>query len=155
MVENENFIKFSDAVQNTWLKYLVSFITMSLSYYLMYGAILQIVLPKKAKLVFLIIGILSNWSIVNFVNIPIIQSIYGYITLIIASFIFQHKIKKLFAFVAIGLDFAFSVISLFTRNIGFVFVDNYLLLSILVIDMYLMTGLYFLYSNLIRFKKEK
>ena len=46
MVENENFIKFSDFVQNSWLKYIVSFITIFFGNYFMFGAISQnIVFP--------------------------------------------------------------------------------------------------------------
>ena len=155
MVENENFLRFSDAVQNTWLKYFISLLTMSTSYYLMFCAVVQRFFPNRKQLMFLIASVSTNWFIINFVDVTFLKTIYGYITIILAGILYQNRYKKLFGILAVILDFVFSVISLFTRNIGFVFVENYLLLSILIIDMYIMTALYFLYSNFIKLKKER
>jgi hypothetical protein len=41
VVENKNFIKFSNIVQNTWVKYLVSLFTIAVAKYLTFGAICQ------------------------------------------------------------------------------------------------------------------
>ena len=41
MVENQNFIKFSNLVQNTWVKYLVSFFTTMFGNLIMFCAISQ------------------------------------------------------------------------------------------------------------------
>lgn len=155
IVENENFIKFSDKVQNTWLKYVVSILTMSTSYYLMFCAVVQRFVPKSSQIIFFILCVFTNWSIINFVNITLLKTIYGYFTIILAGILFNKGYKKSFGFIAFGLDFGFSSISMLTRNISLGHITNYLAVLILIIDMYIMTILYYLYSNLLRIKKEK
>lgn len=154
MVENENFIEFSNIVQNTWVKYLLSLITMSISYYLMFSAVVQKIVIKGVYLYTVIICIISNWAITNFVQIPFLQTVYGYILIIICGFVFQYKWKKLLGLVAVALDFVFVLVSMITRNISLGFVTDYLTIMILMIDVYIMYLLYALYSNLIKYKKE-
>lgn len=155
MVKNENFLKFSQAVQNTWLKYLVSLLTMSASYYLMFCAVVQRFFPNINQLMFLIASVSTNWFIINFVDVTFLKTIYGYITIILAGILFNKGYKKSFGFIAFGLDFVFSSISMLTRNISLGHITNYLAVLILIVDMYIMTIVYYLYSNLSRIKKEK
>lgn len=153
MVENENFLKFSQAVQNTWLKYLVSFITIFVSYYLMFGAVAQNIRLKGSKLVFYILSALLTWVTVNFVNIFLFEMFSGYVLIFIFGFVYQDKFKKMFGALAIILDFLFSTISMLVRSIELSMITDYLILLIGCIDFYIMYCLYFLYANLLNLKK--
>ena len=155
MVENENFIKFSNTVQNTWLKYLVSLITIFVSYYFMYGAVLQKIALKGKYLVVYLLSALANWAIVNFVPIDFVRMIFGYTLIIITSICYQKGIKKYFGVLTVILDFVFSTLSMLTRGIKLSFITDYFILLIGSFDLYIMLGLYFLYSNLLNLKKEE
>lgn len=156
MVENENFLKFSELVQNSWVKYLVSFITIIGGNYLLFGAISQQLYFTKKQLIYVIPMLLSMWIVVNFIpNFLSLSYWYGYLILIIFSVITQVGWKKTFGLLAIVLDTLFVLISFLTRNIKVEFQNDYLILMVLIIDLYIMYGLYYLYANLIRIKKEK
>jgi hypothetical protein len=155
MVENENFIKFSNTVQNTWLKYLVSLITIFVSYYFMYGAVLQKVALKGKYLAVYLLSALANWAVVNFVPIDFVRMIFGYTLIIITSICYQKGIKKYFGVLTVILDFVFSTLSMLTRGIKLSFITDYFILLIGSLDLYIMLGLYFLYSNLLNLKKEE
>jgi hypothetical protein len=154
VVENENFVKFSEMVETTWLKYLVSFITMVFSNYFLFCAIKQSFTFKPKELLIYFVIILSMWTIVHFVNIESIKMCYGYFAIIIYGLIYQKKWKKLYGVLAVILQFIFSVVSMMTRNIELYLVYNYLISIILSIDIYIMYCLYYLYSNLLKLKKE-
>ena len=154
-VQNENFIKFSDLLQNTWLKHLVSFVTISVSSYLMLGAVFQNAKLKEWKLFYYIFLAITSWIVANFVNVQIIKLLWSYTVVLIASLIFNIGWKKLLGFICIALDFAFCTLSMITRNIDIVVLSNYFVALILSIDLYIMYALYYLYSNLLRMKKEK
>lgn len=153
IVENENFLKFSQSVQNTWLKYLVSFITIFVSYYLMFGAVAQNIRLKGSKLVFYILSALLTWVTVNFVNIFLFEMFSGYVLIFIFGFVYQDKFKKMFGALAIILDFLFSTISMLVRSIELSMITDYLILLIGCIDFYIMYCLYFLYANILNLKK--
>ena len=156
MVENENFIRFSNTVQNTWLKYLVSFFTIFLAKYFTFGAICQ-KFSFKLKESFVIISlIISIWAVSNFVPLGKLAfpSWHAYLVYFGLSIYYQKGFKKLFGALAIIFELIFSAISILTRNISLHILDNYLIVSILIIDVYIMIGLYYLYSNLIRLRKE-
>jgi hypothetical protein len=157
MVENENFIKFSELVQNTWLKYLLSFITVVGGNYLMFGAIAQKFLFKGKDLIVVIAMLISIWAVSNFVPLEFLGLgfWYGYALLIIFGIITQKGWKKCFGIIAILLQFAFTSISMVTRNIPLQVSENYLVVLILIIDLYIMYGLYYLYSNLIKLKSKE
>lgn len=155
MVENENFIKFSNTVQNTWLKYLVSLITIFVSYYFMYGAVLQKIALKGKYLAVYLLSAFANWAVVNFVPINFMRMIFGYTLIIITSICYQKGIKKYFGVLTVILDFVFSTLSMLTRGIKLSFITDYFILLIGSFDLYIMLGLYFLYSNLLNLKKEK
>lgn len=154
-VQNENFIKFSDLLQNTWLKYLVSLITIGTSFFLMYCAVIQHFFPKGKYAIECVLSVLAIWVSVNFVNIEIIEMFIGYVLITVWGIIHQKKFKKLLGILAVVLDFAFTTISMVTRNIELTVTTNYLVLLILLIDVYIMFCLYYLYSNLIKLKKEQ
>lgn len=154
MVENENFLKFSDLVQHTWVKYLYSLISMSVSNYLIFGAVLQKFVFKGKELIYVFFSVLSMWAVVNFVNVPILTMIYGYLPIIVSGFLFHSGKKKILGILAIILELLFSTISILVRNIDMVISSNYLISIIMSIDMYLMALIYYMYSNFIRLKKE-
>lgn len=154
MVHNENFIKFSNAVQNTWLKYLVSFIATSISYYLLFGAIFKYIkLPLKHFILY-VLTLIVVWTCSNFVPNQIVKMFGGYFLLIILSFIYNRNISRLNGLLCVGLDFVFSTLSMLTRGIQLSLITDFLILFIGSIDLYIMYALYFLYSNLISYKKE-
>ena len=154
MVENENFIKFSDLVQNTWIKYITSFVTIFVANYFVFGAISE-KFYFKGKLLYIVIGlILSIWFVSNFIDFANIKVWYGYIVLITYSAIYQKGIKRIYGFLAILLELVFTVISMSTRNIEIAIMSNYLVGFILSIDVYIMFALYYLYVNLKKINKE-
>lgn len=154
-VSNENFLKFSDLVQNSWLKYLVSFITISIVYYFMFGAVLQKFLLKGKDFILFLSSVISVWVVVNFVNIAILEMFLGYAIITVVGIVKQNRWKKLLGALTVALDFFFVTISMITRSIELQVTTNYFVLLILSIDVDLMFCLYYLYSNLIKLKKEK
>lgn len=155
MVSNENFIKFSDLIQNTWLKCVVSFFTIGIAKYLTIGAVCQKLTFKGKHLLFVLCSIISIWAVVNFVPNDIIRMIYPYEIIMMFAILYQKKWRRLYGVLAIALEFLFSTISMLVRNVPINITQNYLVIAILIIDMYIMTTLYYLYANLIRLKKEK
>ena len=155
MVENENFLKFSDLVQNTWLKYLVSLFTIAFGNYFMFGAIAQKFLFKGKDLAIVSLLIVSLWVVVNFISEFLYMSFwYGYVVLILFGVFYNKGNSKLNGVLAILLQFAFTTISIMTRDIKLGMMTDYLLTMILLIDLNIMYILYYLFSNLIRMKKE-
>lgn len=155
IVKNDNFIAFSDLVQNTWLKYLVSFATIGIGNYLLIGAICQKFYFKGKQAIVVWCAIISMWAVSNFVPLSFLYfpSYYGYIVLIGISIYYQKGWRKWYGVIAILLETAFTVISFLIRNVPVVVLDNYLMILILMIDLYLMYGLYYLYSNLIKLEE--
>lgn len=154
IVENENFIKFSQAVQNTWLKYIGSFLSTALAYYFLYGAVFKRAKFERKFLLFYIISVISVWCVSNFVRITFIQFSFGYTVIILSSLIINKRISKLNGFICVFLDFVFSTISMITRSIELTFIQDYLILMIGTIDLHIMYSLYFLYSILIKMKRS-
>lgn len=155
IVNNDNFIEFSDLVQNTWLKYLVSFFTITISNYFIICAVCQkFVFKGKAQLI-VFAAIISMWAVSNFVPIEIlyIPYYYGYIVIFAFGLYFNKGINKLAGILAVLFEFVFTSVSMIIRNIPLHIMDNYLIVSILMIDVYIMIGLYYLYSNLIRLER--
>ena len=154
VVKNDNFIKFSQKVETTWLKYLVSFITIAVAKYLTFGAICQEFRFKGKQRVIVWACIISIWAGVNFLNSDFIKMWYAYIVMVAIGFIYQKGWKKLFGVLGAIFDCSFSIISATIRNLPIEVFSNYLLTFVLIVDMFIMTALYYLYSNLNKLKKE-
>ena len=155
VVKNENFVQFCKYAESSWIKHLINAFTIFCCNYFTYGAISQ-KLYFKGKWLFIVIPMLISMWAVRFVpNIFYLNFWYGYFTLLLFGIISQKGFKRLFGLVAIILDFGFSSLSMITRNISLEVATNFLIGNILLIDMYLMYALYYLYSNLIRMKKER
>lgn len=157
MVENENFIKFSDLVQNTWLKYVVSFITISISKYFTFGAICQKFYFKNKQLAFVVLAIISIWAVSNFMPMGklLFPSWYGYIIYILLGIVYQKGWKRTYGAWAIIFETIFTIVSALVRNIKVEILSNYLVVSILIIDVYIMIILYYLYTNLSKLQGDK
>ena len=156
VVKNENFIRFSNIVQETKLRYVISFANTFIANYLLFCAISQ-KSHFKIKEFFIVFSlILSIWAISNFVPLGKIKfpSWYGYVVLILYSIVVNNGWKKLFGIISILLEALFTLISFCVRNLPLKITENYLLLMILVVDYYIMLFLYYLYINLIKLKKE-
>ena len=139
-VQNENFVKFSQKVETTWLKYLVSFITIAIAKYLTFGAICQKFVFKGKDLAFVLFGIVSIWAVSNFVPLGKLQfpAWYAYLIFIIASCMYQKGWRKSFGLFAIIFETVFTLISTIIRNVEFVVLSNYLIILVLSLDMYIM-----------------
>ena len=154
MVENENFVKFSNTVQNTWLIYLSTLITTIIANHFTFCSISEKFALKGKELIFVIFATITSWVTVNFINIEILKMWYGYIIIIIYAIIFQKSWKKLYGILALILETVFLAISMITRNVELQYVDNLMMTYILSIDFYIMYAIYYLHLNLIRIKKE-
>lgn len=154
IVSNENFVKFSDLVQNTWLKYLVSFFTIFFARYFIFCAICQKFTFKGGELIVMILFIISVWFVANFGNFQPIQATYVYIVMAVIGIVYHKSWKRLYGILAIALEFVFTTISMLVRNIPIHILDDYLITFILIIDVNIMIVLYYLYSNLLRIRKE-
>ena len=155
LVNNKNIIKLSNKFQYTWLKYLISIFTIALGNFLLFGAIAhQFYFRGKDILVFIILTI-SMWVVINFVpkNFLNIQFWYGYVVIICFGLFKQTGWKKIFGLIAVILQFLFRTISMVIRNNKLKLIDNYLILLVLLIDIYIMYALFYLYTNLIKLKK--
>ncbi len=155
VVNNQNFIAFSNTVQNTWLKYLVSFITISLVNHFRFCVIGQSFYIKGKTIMFVFLSSVTMWFVSNFVTIDIIQMLYGYLLVVLYGAITQKSYKRLLGLICVALEFGFSTVSMLIRNVSLVVSSDYILSLILSVDVYLMYALYYLYINLIRIKKEK
>ena len=83
VVKNENFVKFSNKVQNSWLKYFVSFITMSISNYFLFCAISQKLYLNLKEFIYFFLSVISMLCVVHFVNIELVKTLYGYLPIIL------------------------------------------------------------------------
>lgn len=156
VVQNENFIAFSNLVETTWLKYLVSLFTIGVANYLMIGAICQKFYFKGTQALIIALAIISMWAVANFVPVSFLNMKvwYGYIVILLIGIFYQKGKARFNGIIAIALEFVFSTISMVVRNLPIETMSNYLITAIFIFDLYLMTALYYLYSNLIKMKKE-
>lgn len=155
-VDNKNFIKFSNLIQNTWVKYLYSYFTIFLGNYLPICAICQKFYFKGKALFVLILIITSIWAVANFIpNFLYMGFWYAYFVMIIYGIVYQKGKKKLLGLLAVVFDFLFPTVSMLIRDIDLRVVSNYLMANILIVDTFIMYALYYLYANLIKLKGVK
>ena len=156
MVTNENFVKFCHIIQTTWCKYLLSFATVFIANYLILCSIAQKFYFSKAKSIFMFWLIASIWAVSNFapVDFLYLPFWYAYAIMVVWGVVHQKSWRRLYGFVAIALQFAFTTVSMLIRSVPIEIYDNYFMAIILSIDTYIMFGLYYLYSNLIALKRN-
>lgn len=155
VVTNQNFIAFSNFVQNTWAKYVVSFITILMVNHFRFCVVNQGFFVRKSHTVLFLLSSASMWAVSNFVTIDAIQVLYGYIVIVLYGVFVQKSYKRLWGLLCVALEFLFSTISILVRNVPLEVSSDYVLSLMLSIDVYIMYALYYLYTNLIRIKKEK
>ena len=154
MVENENFIRFCQYAENSWIRHIINFVTISIVNIFMYGAVRQKFFFKKYELIAFIVITISIWAIRFVPNFLLIHAWFAYSIVIIYGIINNKGKAKLNGFIASVFDLAFTVLSMSVRNIPLVICQNFIIGNILLIDMYIMYSLYYLYSNLLKIKKE-
>lgn len=157
--ESKSFIKFGELADSSFLlKVIIGLCSSYLCYWLYYGALLsKFWLSKKETIIFLCalvpLTILKVWN----ANLGLISDI-ALLFIIPIIFMKQNKVK-IFPniLIAFALNLGFQVISAFTKNlsIGYLPHESMATSLIYIIDVYLMLGLYYLYMNLKRIKKEK
>jgi hypothetical protein len=156
VVENENFIKFCNYAENSWIQYVTSLFSIFFSNFFMFCAIKQEFLPRGKSLLAIFLLILSMWFVVKFIpHFLEMQFWYGYVVIIVYGLLVQKGIKRLFGVLGVILSFAFSTISILVRNLPLEITYNYLIGNILMIDIYLMYILHYLYSNLSKLKEKE
>lgn len=153
-VHNEKIIALSAKIQNSWLRYLSSFITIFIARYFIIGAICQKFYFKGKCALFVYASIVSMWVVVDFIHIDAVKMWYGYIVMLLVGIIYHKGWKRLLGAVSIAIELVFSLVSMLTRNIQLQVIDDYLISMVGSIDLYIMFILYYLYSNLIRLRKE-
>ena len=154
MVENENFIRFCQYAENSWIRHLINFVTISIVNIFMYGAVRQKFFFNRFELLAFIVITISIWAIRFAPNFLFIHLWFSYSIIIIYGIITNKGKAKFNGIICCALDFLFSTISMLVRNIPIKICDNFIVGNILLIDMYIMYSLYYLYSNLSRIKKE-
>lgn len=158
MCENENFImvcKFAET--HFWLNYILNFIYCFISLYLfslaicgrlkykkweLYVAIATVLIGTIAKSFNVVLGLLFDiWQGIIF---PCLMSI-------------KTPKRHIYVFPANIMLFVFQAVSMFVKSVdGFVIPSNEILIGMIYsIDVFIMLGLYYLYSNISNFKKEK
>lgn len=158
--ESESFIKFGELADSSFLlKVIIGLCSSYLCYWLYYGALLsKFWLSKKETIIFLCalvpLTILKVWN----ANLGLISDIIMYFGIPI-YFMKTNKVKVFPKIViAFLLNFSFQLISMFTKNLSIGYIpqnEGVVTTFIYIIDVYLMLGLYYLYMNLKRIKKEK
>lgn len=156
MCKDERFIKFCDYVQNSFLYYVVSFITSALVHYLIWSLIFDRTKFTKSQSIILIIVFITTFVIQSimyyfgFSNYIIIMSLIRYI---IVPLILKCSWKRIL--VVNILDIVFQLISMITKNVDILNFDtNVLIALIFMIDYYIMFILTWLYNNSIRLRRE-
>lgn len=156
---NQRFIAICNYADNHLWAYftLASFNCVLCSYF----TILAMCGKFKFKTYELIIVIVSN-VVGTFVKVYLnnyIGLVFDIINAFVIPCIFLIKTPKRIVWVFVGnvILFAFQSVSLLTRNLKFDFIDaNSTLISLIFsVDVWIMCILYYLYSNLIKTKKER
>lgn len=154
--DNANFIFLSDKIENTWLRYLVSFFTIGVLNYFSMCAIAQ-KWYFKGKQQLLVLGLIfSIWAVSNFVPmwVAFMPFWYGMFVLVVFGLFINKGWKRSMGVTAIALQLAFTTLSIVIRAESLYAINSYLLAYILALDTMLMLIMYYLYANLFD-KKEK
>lgn len=141
--ENERFIAFCNWLDNSWFKFVISIITYTTSMYMIYLCIVK----KKILNDWWMILVMLPASVIKYYN-PIIGLVLDFIYIILIPLIISKG--KLWKRVIVGnvLMFAFQLISLITKNIGYYYDNSSMLVGLIyMIDYYLMIILYYLYTH--------
>lgn len=158
MCENENFIKVCEYADNHfWADYVLS---CSYSLFAMYFLILAMCGKRKYdkwQFVILVATVIIGNFIKMFSNG--IGGAFDFWQSIIMPCVFTIKTPKRHKFVVLGnvLLLAFQMISIYVKNIDFIIVTDYGLLTGIIysIDVLIMIIIYYLYSNILSRKENE
>lgn len=153
---NETYIRVCDYIQNTFWYWVLSFIFFYTSNLLFLLALYGKYKFTKKQLLIISLYLLIMYPIKCVFQIYDIQYV-GFILDLSIVFVIPFILKVPFWKQCLGfvLYNGFLLISMFIKNMGLVFIDQYVVsYLIFLIDFYIMLVLYYLYSNLIREKKE-
>lgn len=155
--QNKRFIKACEFVdKNVWLQYIIGCIsTLFLQTLYLLAISKHLWFTRKREVVIVVTTMMLG------VGLRLISNIFGYIIDIYQYLIMPFLIKDKYHFnvktrrviLAFCLTFIFQLVSLLVKNIGIKIItdDLFLIVIIYFIDVYIMTTLYYLYSNI---KKE-
>lgn len=143
--ENEKFIRFCDYLdEHIIAKYVFSTILYIPATYLVYLAMVKREVPKDWFVIILCIPCSFMKA-----NYPIIGMIYELILMIVLPLVTTKGKRWKQIILGVALVFVFQIISMLIRNIGelYIYNENTVIGYMLLIDYYIMVGLYYLYSN--------
>ena len=143
--ENEKFIRFCDYLDGHIIaKCIFSTILYIPATYLVYLSMVKRELPKDWFVIILCIP--CSFLKANF---PVLGMIYEFVIMLGLPLITTKGKRWKEILLGIVLVFVFQIISMLIRNIGdlYIYNDNTVVGYMLLIDYYIMVGLYYLYSN--------
>lgn len=158
MCENENFIKVCEYADNHfWADFVLSSLYCFVSLYFLVLAMCGKYKYERWQLIVLIITVLVG-TIVKIYN-NILGVVFDVWQGIIMPCLFTLKSPNRHKFVILGngLLLVFQMVSIFVKDIDYIIVTDYGLLTGIIysLDVLLMIFLYYLYSNVLAQRKEK
>ena len=156
VVNSPKFVEFCQFLDSNIVLYgLIGLISSLLSYALFYLALLRQLWFTKRQFIVYVISVLFSCIVrIVFDNegiFSIIINILNVVQCVVMPFVLRIDFSKRYIFrVIIGniLNFAFQFIAIITKDIGIKFITgSSLQMLIFTIDVYIMLGLYYLYSN--------
>ena len=150
---NQTFIAICDYVEtHIWLKYTLSCVMSLILNSICFLAILEQKFYTKLQAIILI-PLIIVMSLVGWYS-----QLANIILCVVICIILGLFLKKKWYRVPIGIGFIalFQIISILTKNIGHWYLndENTLIAILLQVDSIIMSLLYYLYSNYIKYKKE-
>lgn len=157
--DNQSFINVCNYIDNHLvIKIILCCITSFVSLSLLYLAMLQQIFFKKWQLILLLIVIPIEVSLKLIINNDVVSLLIDVFMLIGMPLILNHNNltkRFIFGFLILGniFNLAFQLISLLIKNLAVTILDDNTLVSLIfMIDVYIMLGLYYLYSNILKMK---
>lgn len=151
-IDNNHFILFFNFIQNTYLKYFVSLLSICTSTYLIMGAVLAKEKLKEWHFTSYLCLCFLVFVVKNFINANF--GLFAlYVGIIALSAVFNNGWKRLNGVILSFLDFNFIYLSMVAKNLTHTDLQNYATAFIFYVDVYIMYFLYFAYYNLSKLKK--
>ena len=158
MCENENFIKVCEYADNhVWADFVLSSLYCFVSLYFLVLAMCGKYKYERWQLIVLIVTVLVGTIVKIYSNI--LGVVFDVWQGIIMPCLFTLKSPNRHKFVVLGngLLLVFQMVSIFVKDIDYIIVTDYGLLTGIIysLDVLLMIFIYYLYSNILAQRKEK
>lgn len=148
---NEKFIKVCEYIDNSWLYYLLGFISYNLTNYFLFKC--TDTKNKQNKLIKIISIIILQlyWVFKILFDLKIVQISFVVYSILDVSILYicllLYSKQPLRSLISMGIMLLFSLVSALIKNISIikVFTDNLVITFIFMIDYYIMFTLYYLY----------